>query len=369
MRNNAQKNCEENEKVMKKNRKEKMHFFAYIDEYGNTGDAVKYNPAHPFGDQPIFCLSSILLKSNNAEMHSFLDTIRPNASEIKSKNMYPRWTPEAVRIFEKMATSKYKTRIELVDKKYQICSYIVNQFFLPPGECVNNLEEWKMTARLFSDKLYNELPSDVYAEYNNLAKKCTEENIQIFFDLLLKKIDLFQADDVSDYMKEALKETEDSFHNKMFAFRECNNLFLKDFGASGNELYLVPNLLSFTNLYCRLCPLPIMITIVHDNQTQFGSIMKSHKEFLVKQKNLLPRLNGVGWNPTDIRDLPFELSDSKSCRFIQVADVVSGFVGRIHLKYINGSPLTEDERKIVSIVRNHMLLNYVGPERFQSLWL
>ena len=344
-------------------------YVAYIDEFGNTGDAVIFNQDHPWGDQPVFCLSAVVLEDENTDLNNFLDTIRPNSSEIKSKNMFPKWTPEAVRIFDKITKSDCKVLIELVDKKYQVCSFIVNQFFLPPTECSFDLESWKIVAKTFADKLYWNMPKEIYDEYYKLAKNCTEETVLSFFKRLLKMVDSFGDDDIFKNMIEALKETEDSFINKLPSIQNSEDFFLKDLNVSGKELYLVPNLLAFSNIYCRLCGLPIDVSIVHDNQTQFGHIMQSHKDFLVKNHSLLPNLKNVGWTPLKIRDLAFELKDSKSARFIQIADVISGFIGRIHLKYMNGETLNESEKELVSIVQKSMLLNYVGPHSLGNLWM
>ncbi|WP_294958263.1 DUF3800 domain-containing protein [uncultured Fibrobacter sp.] len=350
-------------------KKRQKKYCAYIDEYGNTGDAVKYNQDHPFGDQPVFCLSAVILEKDNKDINDFLDSVRPNAKEIKSKNMYPKWTPEAKRIFEKIATSKYKTRIELVDKKYQLCSFIVNQFIYPPGERGKvSMDDWKTVARPFSIKLYNCLSERVFVEYNKLAVNCSEENLQSFFDLLKAEVNSFDADDASDFMLDALKETEDSFQKRIFSFQRPENLFQKDVSNSGNELYLVPNLLAFTNIFMRLCSLPVRVEMVHDNQSQFASIMEQQKKFLVDHSRYLMKMNGVGWKPSDIKNLPITFADSKNSRFVQVADVVSGFVGRIHQKHMKSEALSNDEKEIVKLVCTSMLLNYVGPDKFGDIW-
>ena len=118
----------------------------------------------------------------------------------------------------------------------------------------------------------------------------------------------------------------------------------------------------------RLCSLPVRVEMVHDNQSQFASIMEQQKKFLVDHSRYLMKMNGVGWKPSDIKNLPITFADSKNSRFVQVADVVSGFVGRIHQKHMKSEALSNDEKEIVKLVCTSMLLNYVGPDKFGDIW-
>ena len=208
--------------------KKDKEYCAYIDEYGNSGDAVKFNAAHPFGDQPIFCLSAVILEKNKDDILKYAESLFPGRTELKSSSLYPKFTPNVLKIFEKLTKNRFKTRIELVDKKYQLCCFLVNQFVWPPQEC-KKLDDARFLVRAFAEKLYDEAPNNLWEKYYELAQNCSKETVANFFHFLKGLFSDFKNDVFYYPLIEAVDETKDSFENELHIFKRPENLFRKVF--------------------------------------------------------------------------------------------------------------------------------------------
>lgn len=143
-----------------------MRYKYYLDESGNTGDLVNKQRDLTFASQPLFSLAAIGLKESS-DLTDFVAMLikkyNIQQNELKSSSIY-KYKPELIlEVCKHITKNNLSFFLEVVDKKYFICTAIVNHLILPPyysgdesdgnDQCFRNL-----LADYLSSNMPNESP-------------------------------------------------------------------------------------------------------------------------------------------------------------------------------------------------------------------
>lgn len=109
----------------------------YIDESGNTGDAVRTGEKFDFGAQPLFTLACIgiddpaSLKGELARLKTLhaVQGVELKSSSIRNK---PGFVRDLIAYLKRQCCPLF---IEVVDKKFFICAHVVSTLLMPPVMC------------------------------------------------------------------------------------------------------------------------------------------------------------------------------------------------------------------------------------------
>jgi hypothetical protein len=106
----------------------------YIDESGNTGDAIKLGEKFNFGGQPMFTLAAIGIADTStceAQVSNLKRRHRIQARELKSDIAWKK--PAFAReLFAYLTRLRAPLFVEVVDKRYYVCANIVSTWIAPP---------------------------------------------------------------------------------------------------------------------------------------------------------------------------------------------------------------------------------------------
>lgn len=308
----------------------------YLDESGNTGDAINTGVAFDFSAQPVFVLAAVGVDEASAEIEltRLKAKHRIQSAELKSASVF-RKLHFIIDVQRFMQVNGLPFFIEAVDKRFFICANMIDRLVIPalgPSDLEPNAVAVK---NVFADYLYAAMPPDVMQAYLDACAQPHAALTRAAFRAMLNWLEpriasnqvaaglhLFASDTFRDF--EAVASAEGSADR---AF-----LPIPDEGKHGKPYWMLPNLTSFTNIYARInlyCGRDLSgVRLIHDEQLQFDLI-------LADAKAVAERLAAQGLtSPLPHADFAFvqqallSFESSTMSAGIQFADVLAGFVMR-----------------------------------------
>lgn len=340
----------------------------YLDESGNTGDLISKKFDLNFANQPIFTLTCVKV-NNTDKIKSLVNQLKKKykiqGNELKSTSIYkkPKFLLEVCKFIQEENIPFF---IEVVDKKYHICSTIVNHYVLPPyfqGDESNG--QTQEGRNVIADYLSLNLPNSYYKSFFNACLIQSEESLLAIMNLLK---DYFKNlnDDYQVFYK-LVEESIDDYKTmkELHGQEEALMRFfpLSDKNKRNAEVILLSHVSSMANILARVNlenrENNEEVTFIHDNQDHFDEILQSIKtqttELDISEN--LPKIITADFNLPKNSKLLFE--DSKDYIGIQIADILGGFMARYF------KDILYDKKNIDDIYHEifHILINLSNPNK------
>ncbi len=355
----------------------------FLDESGNTGDLVKAGANLGFGDQSIFVLVAVGIDNEAALAAEFsrLRTIhRIHGSELKSKRLVGK-PGVAADIAKYLQHRRLPVFVEVVDKRFFICATMVNHFVIPPvsQEFDGRRDVMEMKNHV-AEYLHALAPLPVLQSYINACSAPSISATRTAFVEMAGWLDGRAATDGNaEFILKFVRDTIDEFEQGARSPDGEVNLYLPDpdLSKASNPFWMLPNLSSLTNIYGRINLFRQRkmadVTLVHDEQLQFGHILQSGKKTMEELAQA-----GKDWS---IRNADYRVLERAEMRFlrseesvgIQAADVLAGFIMRF-VQQVQGSEVparefTEAYRAFADFTNpgRGTGINYVLPTRMVNL--
>lgn len=308
----------------------------FIDESGNSGDIATEQALHNFSDQPFFSLACIGTNDKKIIDNFASGLIKKHkiqANELKSVNICSKRRYIIPEIIDFLIKNSCNILVEVINKKYQLCSILVNYYIMCPylssyGDTQEEINKFIEINRKICDFIYKNIEDSHIKDFidiwntpdNDISKiqKCFNN-----VETLCKK---------NDEMSCLLKFIDDSMDVFNFIRNtngdiEAKKRFMPPPDYSGTKKYgILPNVNCLTNIYARINKIENVtknITILHDEQKEFNLPLEDIKkmmEDISSEKSLI----------TDYADFnikkPANLSfvPSKDEYGVQLADIIAG---------------------------------------------
>lgn len=334
----------------------------FIDESGNTGDLVKEEMDLNFAGQKLFVLCAVKVRDEalieaNLEVLKLKEKHKIKSKELKSKKIFDSKPEFILDLIILLAKFDVQLFIEVVDKKFYICTSIVNHQILPPYFTGDESDgSFQLQRNIISDYLARNLTINEFVAFSNSCINLSEESLNASWEALLSFLKR-KNDDCSSTIIRHLIETQDDYRvlkeNEGQDFALSKFVPIPDIGKHGRKIYLLPQISCLTNIIARVNHASNLnlISFLHDEQKHFD-------EIILNNVNLMKSLSGgdVKFHYADFSidrtpNVSFEnISDENI--FIQVADIISGFLLRYVQHIINGERLLDIYHKIFHCINS-----------------
>lgn len=360
-----------------------MNISFFIDESGHSGDAVNSGAAYNFVDQPYFVLASVGIE-DEAMLVQQIDTLRTThrmpVGELRSKSLQSR--PAFVSdLLNFVCDKKLPFFIEVVDKRFFVCTHIVNSQLLPAVLGFRDSPEMHFLKNHLVDFLYNEITDHVLDKFVAACMEPSDHSLMSAFESqLLFSAGISVASDAQDIrycMHYMVNDAMEAFGKMRKKDPKAHLKFLPspDLNKRGKQVWMLPNLSSFTNIYARINLFRkgrlTGVRLVHDEQFELENIILDSKRTAesIKDAKIKPFTPHSDYLFSESASLEFVQSHESVG--IQLADVVAGAVMRFYRDRLRGSVAYPPEtaaviRKLLqrSDESTGIGVNQVVPQRF-----
>jgi len=348
----------------------------YIDESGNTGDLARTSAALDFGGQAVFCLAAIG-SDDEGVLTKEIDALRlkhrVQATELKLSKILRRKPQFAIDVVKLLINNKRPFFVEIVDKKYQLAITINNHFFWPPyfdnPDTRDDVELKKATA----DYIYDQIPDDVIYAFVQCMNDPSNEKIDAYFNLLQDTVSQGSGM-LAEELSSVLEKSRDDF--RLMIEEEGDKAYrrflpLPDIGKREQQIWMLPNFSSFTNIYARI---NLYLSgnlegsrIFHDEQAHFDAIIADAK-LQVESIKIDPAQfmsPYSDYNFQQMADLSFKTSPESIG--IQVSDIIAGLSMRWYQAHLQEESDTSVLDEAIELLLHHsdskrgIGVNIVGP--------
>lgn len=334
----------------------------YIDESGNTGDLALTNAALDFGGQAVFCLAAIGSDDESflkKEIDALRRKHRVQAAELKLSKILKRKPQFALDVVKLLTNNSLPFFIEIVDKKYQLAVNINNNFFWPPyldtPDTRDDVELKKATA----DYIYDEIPDAVIYAFVQCMNDPSNEKIDAYFNLLHAAVS--QGSGMfAEELPSVLEVSKDDF--RIIIEEEGDKAYrrflpLPDIGKRKQQVWMLPNFSSFTNIYARI---NLYLSgnlegsrIFHDEQAHFDAIIADAKlqaeSVKIDSKRFMSPYSDYDFQ--QMADLSFETSSESTG--IQVSDIIAGLSMRWYQAHLQEESDTRFLDEAIDLLLRH----------------
>jgi len=350
----------------------------FLDESGNTGDVTKTGPRFEFDNQPLFVLACVGVEDVD-EVARTMTAVRAahgvGGAEVKASALSgkPRFVADLVAYLSKHDLPIF---MEVVDKRFMICTQIVERMLLPAVGLEFDLSPQSLFIKnTFAEHLATAAPDHVLMSYVAACAEPSVDTVRAAFLALRFWLEERFGDDVADGMLKFLREEQQEFEEADHSDPDniVKPLPLPDDSLRGRPVWLLPNLTSFTNIYGRLNKFHGRkvgrLTLIHDEQLHFEHIIRGGKV-------AAEELSSMGQSFV-LPNADFRFREAARLRFarstetpgVQLADVVAGFTMRYLRDALAGDkPHVDQSRAFWSLMeaaapREGAGINYVLPRR------
>jgi hypothetical protein len=336
-----------------------MTFSFYIDESGHSGDAVRSGTAYDFIDQPIFALAAIGIEDESGfvrDIEPLRTKHRAPTGELKSKSLRADFTADLIAY---ICDRRLPFFAEVVDKRYFICIKLIESQLLPPIIGYEPSEELHFLKNSLADFLYQEVSDHVLDQFVAACLDPSDHTLMSAFGSQL----LFTAGtpdngddrDFREAMRHMIVTTMSEYAELRKSDGSAHLRFLPvgDMNKRGKQVWMLPNLSSFTNIYARINLFRhgrlADVKLVHDEQLELDDILRESKRAAetIRQSGLKPFTPHADYQFNEAATLEFV--KSHECPGIQAADVVAGALMRFYRDRLRGD--TSGSTKVDRAVR------------------
>ena len=308
----------------------------YIDESGNTGDLTKAGGETYGFEQRMFTLAAVGCELDDAFMERFnvLRTAhRMQPPEVKSRQAYerPQFVSDLLDLLEERGCPIF---IEAVDKHYFVIANIIDRIVVPYlGACdVQPRSLWIKGVMADHMAIYG--PPELAQAFVACCQSRDYAEVRDFYKQIIRwaETSRLPTEGVADAFVRFTRDSLKDFRKLPKAKAVENALPIPDTSPKGKLLWVLPNLTSFTHVYARINRFLEKqvsgVTLFHDEQLQFGDVLRQNKGVMESFNALNMQL--------PLKTADFEFSASAELEFvcshdsigIQIADVLAGFVSR-----------------------------------------
>ena len=345
----------------------------FIDESGNTGDAVVYTPTGAFQGQPSFALACVGDAADGARLTSIMDRLRAKYSasskELKGRaaKKWPRLTIDLLGMLYEDGVPIF---IELMDKWHYVATNITT-FVLGKAPWFEiGSPASREVAHALADLIVEDLGPTVLGAYNDFAQT-PDVNTLASFEATLRRQLTATHPRMQDGQRRELLEiaqalTDDAFaayqHNASRDPRAHERLLPEpDLTRGGNPIAMMAHVPAFTSLYGRVNQYARearTVEIIHDEQQHVDHVLRAYAETLgsnVHAKGLAQLAGGAAtcWH---FEPGKFSLNFKKSdvTPGIQVADILARFcTQRMNDVIADKSVASHEVAGLLGVIRDH----------------
>ncbi|PZR32837.1 MAG: hypothetical protein DI526_15365 [Caulobacter segnis] len=325
----------------------------FVDESGNSGDLTRPGASFTFDGQEVFTLAAVGVQAP-ALLEDLLVRLkaqhRVQAGELKfdSVRKKPRFIAD---LMSGLADLDARVLCEVVDKRYFIGAHIVSTLVLPPipGRNVDDPQEHYVRYR-FAEYLSG-APTVVFRAFVDACLAPSGPAITAVFDAILAWLDSRHTGEVALALRHATSLGRDEFQDDGPDDPETQSRWLPipDPSLTGQKLWILPNLSSFTNLYARInlahSRALAEVVLVHDEQRYYAHVLETNKALAERLSDQSPMRGLV--NADWVLDEPAQLVFARSHEQpgVQAADVLAGFLMHyVRNKLFRSSPTPPEMR-------------------------
>lgn len=317
-----------------------MSITFFLDESGHSGDVVNSGDGFDFKGQPYFVLAAVGL-SNEAALTTYMSELRAlhriPEGELKSKSLTakPKFVADVI---DYLLSINAPLFVELVDKRYFICTNITSFLLLPGWMGFPEGPGTTFIRNTVADFLSSEAPDQLLDTFVQACLDPSEE-------LLLRSFSLLQAmghsrrtapgmGEIAQGLVMMVKDARDEYQELRERGDDAYLRFLPppDYNKRGKRVWMLPNLTSFTNIYARLNHYFKRnlkgFHIVHDQQLEIEDILQLGKATAESLKHA----SKISYTPhSDYvfeNSATFAFAQSHAGVGVQLADIVAGAVMR-----------------------------------------
>ncbi len=313
----------------------------YLDESGHSGDLVNCGVRYDFTEQPFFVLAAVGL-GDEAEIAKIVANLRKQhkipPGELKSKSLQakPMFIAD---IINKLLQNHVPLFVEVVDKRYFICTAITTFQLLSPSMGFQQNHDLFILQNKIADFLYSKAPSRVFETFIDAC--LAPSNIKLLTSFYSVREFCHNAAYTSgadeNFFDTLLCIVEDALFSYQEQRRNNEEAYLRflpppDRNKNNKYVWMLPNLTSFTNIYARLNLFYGRkingVHLAHDQQLELDDIIQRGKT----STEMLQETAVNCYTPHS--DFIFEqiaklyFVQSHESIGIQLADVVAGTVMR-----------------------------------------
>lgn len=333
----------------------------YIDESGHSGDMINSGEGYDFKGQPYFALAGVGMDDDHnwderiSELRS-RHHIPPGELKSKSLTSKPKFSAEVINTLIDLQAPLF---IELVDKRYFICTSITSFQLLPPclgySESVN-LHFLKNTVADFLHFHASERVLDTFvASCVTPGDATLRASFAGLREMAIQLIHQGAAVEIAQVVAHMIDVAEAEYRERSGGAQSEPWLrFLPpaDLNKRSKQVWMLPNLTSFTNIYARMNRYYgrrlAGIRLVHDQQLEIEGILREGKTTAEQ----LSRTMDLPYTPQS--DYRFEeqaalhFNQSHETVGLQLADVVAGATMRYFRDADAGASVPPELREAIT---------------------
>ncbi|MBA4806892.1 DUF3800 domain-containing protein [Brevundimonas sp.] len=309
----------------------------FLDESGTSGDLSTAGTGLDFKNQPIFVLAAVGIDDEGG-LAEQLAAIRrrhfPQAVELKSSKGHA--TPAVVSdLLDAIDARGGGVLLEVMDKRFTLSATMINTLILRPLSPSDQEPKALWFRTQLAERLHEKASAGVYDAFIQACREPGEGSLKAAFRAVLDDfppgppredpahaIRFFTLDSLKDFRKAGASKPE----------VQRRFLPLPDPGHTGKDVWILPHLSAFTNLYARINKLRggrlADVQIIHDDQRYFADILRSSKE---AAEGLAGGDGVIALARADYRFMEsgeLSFTPSTGSPGVQAADLIAGFAMR-----------------------------------------
>lgn len=322
----------------------------YIDESGHSGDMINTGSSYDFKGQPFFALAGVGLGDGHdwEERVAKLRTRhRIPEGELKSKSLTskPKFSAD---VLNALLDEQLPLFVEVVDKRFFICTNITSFRLLPACLGYQESPRLNFVRNTVADFLYFHAPQRVLDSFVASCLTPGEPSLLASFAGLRSMTEQpyhGDAAQVAAGMAHMVETAETAYQELSTAEGEPWLRYLPppDHNRHAKQVWMLPNLTSFTNIYARVNRYYGRhlgkVRLVHDQQLEVEPILRQGKA-------LAEQLGSTMNRPyTPHSDYQFkeagsiDFAQSHEAIGVQLADIVAGTTMRYFRDMAAGTPV------------------------------
>ena len=319
----------------------------FLDESGTSGDLSTAGTGLDFKRQPIFVLAAVGV-DDEAGLAERLQAIRqrrfPQATELKSSKGHATLAVIS-ELLDGIDALHGGVLLEVMDKRFTLSATMINTLILRPLSSSDHEPKGLWFRAQLAERFHETAPAGVYDAFVQACREPGEASLKAAFRAVLEcfppgppredpahAIRFFALDSLKDFRKAGASKPE----------VQRRFLPLPDPGHTGKDVWILPHLSAFTNLYARINKIRdgrlSDVQIIHDDQPYFAEILRSSKqaaEGLAGNDGVI-KLARADYRFVESGDLTFTPSTGSSG--VQAADLIAGFAMRHARDCLAGDP-------------------------------